>query len=291
MQRKDASKHVRIRLIAAACALALATGVAAQTVDPQADQYAAPAEVPQQKPRSLFAITIATLIAQGLGTGIASGLSQGISGSIAKWFSDPPSGAPMVTAALDDLSPRTAEPEQAAPTLHAGVAYEVHLIGREARAVDPKAHVFRTGDRFQVYYRPTLPGRITVSNINPKGNEATIDAVEAAAGQLLVLGPYEFVDKQGNETLRIVLSPCSTGALMVATRGIVKVSGSAAGEGALRLADCGSAKTRALSGKVRDIRKTSTDGVTTFAMDRVSDQELASGAVAPRETKIRLRHR
>jgi hypothetical protein len=291
MQRQDSvSSRFTVRLIAAACALALATGVAAQTVDPQADQYAAVPEVAQQKPRGIFAVTIATLVAQGLGSGIASGLSQGISGSIAKWFSDRPSGG-LVTAALDDLSPRTAEPEQPAPALHAGVAYEVHLIGPEPRPVDPKKHVFRTGDRFQVYYRPTLPGRITVSNVNPKGKEATIDAVEAAAGQLLVLGPYEFVDKQGNETLRIVLGPCSTPALMVATRGIVKVSGSATGQGALRFADCDSAKTRALSGKVRDIRKTATDGVTSFAMDPVSDRELASGVVVPRETKIKLRHR
>jgi len=293
MQVKTAPKRHSLRLVAAACALALATSVGAQAVDPAAETPV-PYEVAPQKPRGLFAMTIATLIAQGLGNGIAAGLSQGISGSIAKWFSNEPSSnsSGLVTAGLDDLSPRTAEQDRPAPALHAGVAYEVHLIGPEARPVDPKTHEFRTGDRFQVYYRPTLPGRITVSNVNPKGQEATIDAVEAAAGQLLVLGPYEFVDKQGNETLRIVLSPCSTAALMVATRGIVRVSGApATGDGAVRLADCDSAKTRALAGKVRDIRKTSTDGVTSFAMDRVSDQELASGAVAPRETKIRLKHR
>jgi hypothetical protein len=285
MQRRDSFK-LRIRVIAAACALALATGVAAQTADPQADEYAGVAGARQPKARGLFAMTIATLVAQGVGSGIASGLSQGITGSIAKWFANP-SGGP-VTAAFDDLSPRT-EPEQPAPALHAGVAYEVHVIGREARPVDPKTHVFRTGDQFQVYYRPTLPGRVAVSNINPKGSEATLDAVEVAAGQLLVLGPYQFVDKQGDETLRIVLSPCSTPTLMAATRSIVKVS--ATNGDPVRIADCGSPRTRALSKKVRDIRRTAMEGTTAFALDRVSDEELASGELASRETRIRLAHR
>jgi hypothetical protein len=300
MQRRNAGSNHRprraIRLLAAACALAFATGVAAQTVDPLAEPYPVSpygTEVPQQKPRGLFAMTIAALVAQGIGGGIANGLSQGISGSIANWFaSRSGAGAPLTTAALDDLSPRTDSFDPPAPALHAGVAYEVHLVGRESRAIDPKTHVFRTGDQFQVYYRPTLPGRITVSNINPKGTEAALDSIRVAAGQLLVLGPYQFVDKQGNETLRIVLSPCSTPTLMVATRTIVKAPGaSATNDAPVRIADCDSPTTRALSAKTRDIRKTSMDGLTGFALDRVSDEEVASGEIAPRETRIRLRHR
>ena len=178
--------------------------------------------------------------------------------------------------------------------LHAGVAYEVHLIGRDGatEAVDPARHVFRTGDRFQVYYRPTLPGRINVSNVDPQGSESRIDNVEVAAGQLAALGPYQFVDAKGNETLKLVLEPCSSPVLTASTRTIVKADAAvSASAPAARIGDCGDLKVRGMRAKTRTIRKTTMDGSTMFALDPLSKDEIRSGAVGARELRIALQHR
>ena len=75
--------------------------------------------------------------------------------------------------------------------LYAGVAYEVHTLGSGGTStpVDVASYSFATGERFIVYYRPTLPGVINVFNVNPLGQEKQIDAVNVAAGQLATLGP------------------------------------------------------------------------------------------------------
>lgn len=266
----------------------------------------------EQRPpstRSIFAVTIAALVAQGIGTGIASGLSQGIGGSILKWFTG---GESQATPEQSPVSPGPASSDNAersrerqrdtaatAPA-HAGLAYEIHQLDRDgsSTAIDPSRHVFRTGDRFQLHYRPTMPGRVEVFNINPHGARSRVDAIMVAAGQLVALGPYEFVDAQGDETLKLVLSPCSTPALMDATRTIVRVSdakaaamGTAATGSTVALADCGDVRTRGLHQRKRSIRKVSVEGGTAFALDPLSREEMASGVLAPRELKIRLQHR
>jgi hypothetical protein len=116
--------------------------------------------------------------------------------------------------------------------------------------------VFHTGDRFQVYYRPNLPGRVQVINIDPRGSPTNIDAVEVAAGQLVALGPYQFVDMKGDEMLKLVLEPCSSPVLTAATRGILKVAAaSPAKEPAMRIGECADPRTRGLPRKTRAIRK------------------------------------
>jgi hypothetical protein len=178
-----------------------------------------------------------------------------------------------------------------APPIYAGMAYEVHAVGRDGRAVpvDPSTHMFRTGDRFVVHYRPSLPGRVDVFNINPRGVESAIDAANVAGGQLVTLGPYEFASTTGDESLRLVLTPCNSPALLAATRDIVKVPGGAAGPSALPLTAC-SAATRDVGVKTRDIRKAEVDGGTSYALDRVSRQEMITGQYAARQVTITFHH-
>src|SRR6185437_9375331 len=95
---------------------------------------------------------------------------------------------------------------------------EVHTVGADGSttAVDPASHIFHTGDRFVVLYRPSMPGRMEVYNINPTGQRTRIDTTTMAAGQLAVLGTYQFSRTTGDESLRLVISPCSSPQLLVA---------------------------------------------------------------------------
>ena len=247
--------------------------------------------------RSIFVGTIAALLAQGVG----SALSQGLAGSITRWFSSgsAPSEArapqPMATPMGGDAAPMKREPDVASAP-NAGVAFEVHAMAADgaSRPVDPAKHVFRTGDRFQVYYRPTLPGRVEVFNINPSGIESRVDGVEVAAGQLATLGPYRFVDAKGLEALKLVLAPCGSPALASQTRSIVKAgaaSGAAATPPAVRIAECGDPRMRSMGVKTRTITRTTQEGSTSFALDPLSRSELSSGLMGAREVRITLQHR
>jgi hypothetical protein len=188
-----------------------------------------------------------------------------------------------------------ASPPADATLIVAGGAYDVHAVGAAGNEiyVNAATHEFRTGDRFKVYFRPTLPGRLDVYNINPQGRETRIDAVEVAAGQLTTLGPYQFAANKGDESLRFVISPCTTQQLLVATRDIVNVYASAPPtSGALPLSACGAPTTRSANAvKTRDIQKVAVDGTTSFALDPVSQAELASGQLAPREFTVWFHHR
>ena len=179
----------------------------------------------------------------------------------------------------------------------AGIAFEVHALSPDGHwnPVDPNTYQFRSGDRFMVYYRPSLPGRMQIYNVNPNGQQTLIDASDMAAGQLSGLGPYEFTATTGDESLRLVLSPCSTPQLLVATRDIVKADApppsSAQTGGGVQLSNCGVVATRGLDVRTRDIQKVAQDGTTSFALDAVSQQELASGDVGAREVRIVFHHR
>jgi hypothetical protein len=76
----------------------------------------------------------------------------------------------------------------------------VHRLepGGATLPVDPAVHEFRTGERFVVYFRPSLPGRMDIYNINPAGRQVLIDTQELAAVQLTRLGPYEFTAATGD---------------------------------------------------------------------------------------------
>jgi len=206
-------------------------------------------------------------------------------------FFDPQTGA----AAAPDPVFAQAFPAPAAPgalaEIFAGLAFEVHAVmpGGASVPVNPATHEFRTGDRFVLHYRPTLPGQMTVFNINPAGIQTQIDRVDLAAGQLAQLGPYEFSAMTGDDRLRLVLSPCSTPELLAATRDIVNVANAA--PGALSLAACSPVTRSIRDVPTRDIRKVGVEGTTAFALDPVSASEFGSGQLAPREVTIVFRHR
>lgn len=205
-------------------------------------------------------------------------------------FFDAQTGA--VSAADPAFAAATA-PGATGDALFAGLAYEVHTVdaGGTTTPVNPATHEFRSGDRFVVFYRPTLPGHMEVFNINPAGLRNRIDSVEIAAGQLAKLGPYEFTAMTGDEQLRLVLAPCQTPELFVATRDIINVSTQASSASTLGLSTCG-VSTRSIQEVVtRDIRKVAVEGTTGFALDPVSAEERSSGQLAPREVTISFRHR
>jgi hypothetical protein len=175
----------------------------------------------------------------------------------------------------------------------AGLAYEVHTVGANGATipVDPATHEFRTGDRFVVFYRPTLPGQLDVINVNPAGRRTQIDRVDLAAGQLAQLGPYEFAALKGDEQLKLVLTPCQTPALIAATRDIINVSSASTAAPTFALAECSPATRSVRQVQTRDIRRVAVEGTTGFALDAVSPAEFSSGQVTPREVTITFRHR
>jgi hypothetical protein len=216
-------------------------------------------------------------------------------------------GMPM-TETQTGMMQRPAEMQPAAmpPSLYAGLAYEVHAIGRsgEVRTIDPATHFFATGDRFVVMYRPSLPGQVALYNVTldregrPLGPEKLIDTVNVAAGELTRLGPYEFRYNSGNEVLRLVLTACRNDALMATTRDIVKVEDvpvaaqAAAAAPAINFQNCSNVAARGVDGpQPRDIVKVSSEEGTMFALDPVSPQEIQAGNIAPRELTLTFNHR
>jgi hypothetical protein len=212
------------------------------------------------------------------------------------------SGYPATGGYPPDNGYPTSTPTPATPPapsqLYAGIAYEIHLLQRDGTTmpVDPLNYTFRTGEQFRVYYRPSLPGRVDVFNINAAGQNAQIDSAVIAAGELASLGPYEFMQLQGDETLILRLTPCASPALYAATRNIVKVQDpqlTNASNNTIGFSDCSSTATRGLKSKpkTRDIRKVSVEGGTTFALDPIGANELGGGDMAPRQITITLMHR
>lgn len=209
----------------------------------------------------------------------------------------PDSSYPQTTAypSPDAYSqPNYSQPATSAPAqVYAGIAYEIHLLQPDGttQPVDIANYAFRTGDQFRVYYRPSLPGRVDVFNINAAGQNAQIDSSVVAAGELASLGPYQFTDQQGEETLILKLSPCVTPQLYATTRSIVKVQGAQPASNPMGLGDCSATATRGLKTKTRDIRKVSVEGGTSFALDPIAPTELGDGSLSARQVTITLHHR
>ncbi len=206
----------------------------------------------------------------------------------------PPMGAVPMMAAPTSGAPAMPTPIAAtsAPALYAGLAFEVHLVGPGGAetTVDPGTYVFHSGERFLVYYRPSLPGRVHVFNVSPMGEVIPIETLTLAGGELAKLGPYQLTEPAGDEALRLVLEPCSSPELMAATRNIVKASDAGSGSD-LHLGACQASAAPAAGVGTRNIVKATMDGNTGFALDPVSSQELASGHLASRETTIAIHHR
>jgi hypothetical protein len=121
-----------------------------------------------------------------------------------------------------------------------------------------------------------------------------IDSSNMAAGQMTNLGPYQFTNQSGDETLRLVLSPCSSPQLLAATRDIVKMDSPPQASptgGPLKLASCGAPAPRGVDVHTRDIEKVGVEGTTSFALDPISPKEMSSGQLTPREAIIVFHHR
>ena len=175
--------------------------------------------------------------------------------------------------------------------IYAGFAYEVHKLAfGQSAPVDPANHIFRSGDQFVLYYRPTLPGRIEVYNINPQGLSFKVDESNVAAAQLVKLGPYQFTDPPGDESLRVVLFPCGSPELAMLTRNIVKVADMGGIQG-VQLRECAMPSLQQNPVQTRNIQKVLVEGRTGFALDPLANSEVNSGVIAAREVAIRFNHR
>jgi hypothetical protein len=173
------------------------------------------------------------------------------------------------------------------------MAFEVHALSPDGSStpIDPRTYAFRSGDRFVVYYRPSMPGRVDIVNIAPQGQQNLIDSVNVPGGQLMTLGPYEFTGSTGDESLSLVLTPCSSSAIMAATRDIVKANAATAGGApGLALQSCDMAATRGVRPHTRDIRKMQMDAGTSYALDPVTQQEVATGQYDARQVTISFHH-
>ena len=196
-----------------------------------------------------------------------------------------------------DANPYATRDIAMAGALYAGIAYEVHTLGPDGNystPVNTATYDFHTGDRFMVYYRPSLPGHMEIYNVNAAGKQTLIDSSNMAAGQMVALGPYEFTNDLGEESLHLVLSPCTSPRLITATRDIVKVGASpqpTPGAADVQLGNCGAPTARGLDLKTRDIAKVGVEGTTSFALDPISPKELKSGQITPRQMTIVFHHR
>jgi len=203
----------------------------------------------------------------------------------------------LVTGAANPYTTRGLGMENA---IYAGIAYEVQAIGADGHSapVNTATYEFHTGDKFMVYYRPSLPGHMEIYNVNATGQQTLIDSSNMAAGQMTTLGPYQFTNQTGDETLRLVLSPCSSPQLLAATRDIVKMDAPAQASpppastgGPLKLASCGTPAPRGVDVHTRDIEKVGVEGTTSFALDPISPKEMSSGQLTPRQAIIVFHHR
>lgn len=295
-----------------------ATAQVTHATDPYAypGQAASPAPYPEPLPprqsvRVLFAQSLAGVLQSTL-SAASLGLTQLLVGRISDWFARkhdpgvvstssvvPPYPAAVYPGGMPAQPPPgytpTVDGDPAGYSLQAGVAYEVHWLRPDGQSlpIDPVHHVFSTGDRILVLLRPSLPGWIDVFNLDAAGRETLLDSRTMAGGELLTLGPYEFVDVKGQDLLRLLVAPCSSPQLIARTRSLINVAVTSTSRERGAMPGCIDARTRAAAPRppTRTIRKVSQDDSTYFALDPVSSQELATGSLQPREIQIVLQHR
>ena len=168
---------------------------------------------------------------------------------------------------------------------YAGIAYTAYLVTNEAEPVrvDAATYQFHTGDQFFVRYVANMPGRLDVSNVNPRGQETRLGTWPVSAGQqgtIPAQGTFQFTGDSGDEGMRLAFTPCTSGA---ATRDISINSTATVNYGGL-LPVC-SERTLA----TRDIQIKSENGVG-YAVAQLDKQELKAGAIETRLFMIRFRH-
>ena len=319
------------RGIAAVCAIVLAAQAlpalaAAPILLAQADQgqTQAPSEpMPAGSTNrsiflSLFATNFVPIVANGLANwfrnkvfgadGQGAPAQEGQAGAAAAAAPPvaavPPAGAAPPAGAVPAADQTPAPAADAVATrgasaadgeVHAGIAYQVWLLGRDGSRtpVDPANRVFASGERFEVDYRPNFPGTIEVFNIDPVGKQERIDRLELAAAELGKLGPYEFGGEKGEEKLRIVLYPClssRTAGGTATSRGISKVQIRPEVTQALGGCQADAGKEAPPPVATRGISKVAREGGTSFALDPVGQGEIASGKILPREILLRFQH-
>lgn len=271
----------------------------AQAGIPPPAVYSVPTE---ERPttRGLFLMTLIPAMASGLGGTLMNWFGQKIltpSGQIQSQGLSGDGRLPpgSIFAPVPDVVPPPAAPvgpPASQGELHAGIAYEIYVQGTDSQwiRVDPQTFQFATGQRLVVVYRPNLPGRVDVYNLNPLGQESVIDTLDVSGGQLVPLGPYEFSGQKGDELLKIVLTPCVSTQAPAITRDIVRVNDTDASALPFRLSQC-LPKSDAPPVGTRDIKKVAMEGGTAFGLDKISESELQTGNLTPRSLAISLQHR
>ncbi|MBF0166883.1 MAG: hypothetical protein HQL45_04555 [Alphaproteobacteria bacterium] len=175
---------------------------------------------------------------------------------------------------------------KAAEEVHGGLAFEVLIADGEGalRAVDPAAHGFVTGDKFNVRFMSNLPGQVAAYNVNSEGRETHLGAWTVAQGQsvqLPVSGSFQFQGQSGNEQLKLVLTPCETS---TQSRDIV-VAAAGPDVGGL-LGKCG---TPAVA--TREITEVGVTENTGFALSPVTDDEKKRQRLDARTVSLNFLHR
>jgi hypothetical protein len=200
------------------------------------------------------------------------------------------------TSASSASSTSASGGEAAPGDLYAGVAFEVRRIASDgsSQVVDPATYTFKTGDRFTLSYRPSLPGVVEVVNTDPHGVETTIDHAAVAGGQSVTLGPYELTDATGDELLGLSLTPCKPAGSKTQTRDNIKVHGDSlevsvgVPDRYLSLPSCDLMVRGGAATRTRDIRKVQRDGNASYALDPVSAVEISGNQYITRRVTIRF---
>jgi len=254
-------------------------------------QDAAPAAAPAGEPqtRGLFLVALVPVFAQMVGqvgsTMINSMFEANKAAAAAAAEKKAAAAAPAPPPAAD--KPMVAPDRLAVDGKYfAGVAYATMVVppqGGEPQRVDPANYRFRTGDKFMVRYVANMPGRVDITNINPRGKEVKLGSWPVAAGQQINLperGNFEFTGSSGDEGLRIAFTPCTSGN---ATRDIAIDAPVTVNYRALLPVCDGQAP------QSRDIAVNFEDGMG-YAVSQLDDRELNRKITDSRVFMIRLQH-
>jgi len=263
------------KLVIYATLCAFAAPVFAQTPAPQAE----PAS------RGLFMIALMPVLAGMVG-------KTGEHMIDAFFRPRPPQAAPAAAAKVEEPKQAAAKPVVRPEELskdgnyYAGVAYAAFVVGPngEPKRIDPSTYLFETGDQFFVRYVPNLPGRVDVSNINPRGQEIHLGSWPVAAGQEVTLpaqGTFQFDGSSGDEGLRIAFSPCTNGG---AARDITINASANVNYGAL-LPVCSTSQKVA----TRDIPVSYENGIG-YGVSSLDRNEVQTRSVEARALVVQFRH-
>lgn len=232
--------------------------------------------------RGLFMLALIPVFAQMVGM-VGTNLIEAL-------FAPRPPRAPSQAAA--DASPPAA-PKPTVPleqlavngNYYAGVAYATYLVAPDSEPVrvDAATYQFRTGDQFIVRYVANMPGRMDVSNVNPRGQETALGTWPVVSGEQVTMpsqGAFQFNGSAGDEGLRFYFTPCTSG---VPTRDISMTAAATVNYGTL-LPSCNARTT-----STRDITVSAENGMG-YAVSQLDKPELDTKSVETRVFMVRFRH-